>query len=141
MIETVLDRFFQLSPWAKLFGWHLIDARPDDGWIRVGFDGKREFCNSAGIVQGGMLSAMLDGTMGAAVIVMTHGKFYDPTISMTVHFIARAKTGPMTCEARVTRLGKSIAFVEGRLTADDGALLATASASTRLVESAKAVTG
>ena len=139
MIATALDRFLPLPPWASLFGWHLIDARPDDGWIRVGFDGKRDFCNGAGFLQGGILSAMLDGTMGAAVIVMTDGKFYDPTISMTVHFMARAKPGPITCEAKVTQLGKSIAFVEGRLTADDGTLLAIASASTRLVEAAKAI--
>ena len=70
---------------------------------------------------------------------MSDGNFYDPTISMMVNFMARAKTGPITGEAKVTQLGKSIAFVEGRLTADDGTLLATASASTRLVEAAKAI--
>jgi uncharacterized protein (TIGR00369 family) len=138
MIATALDRI-PLPPWASLFGWHLIDARPDDGWIRVGFDGKREFCNAAGFVQGGILSAMLDGTMGAAVFVMTDGKLYDPTISMTVNFMAPAKIGPLTSEAKVVHLGKTIAFVEGRLTADDGTLLATASASSRLVEAAKAI--
>ena len=138
MIATALDRL-PPSPWANLFGWRLIDARPQEGWIQVGFDGKTEFCNAAGFVQGGILSAMLDGTMGAAVIVMSDGKFYDPTISMMVNFMARAKTGPITGEAKVTQLGKSIAFVEGRLTADDGTLLATASASTRLVEVAKAI--
>ena len=73
------------------------------------------------------------------MIVMSDGKFYDPTISMTVHFMARARPGPITCEAKVTQLGKSIAFVEGRLTADDDTLLAIASASTRLVEAAKAI--
>ena len=135
MIATALDRI-QLPPWMGLFGWHLIDARPGDGWIRVGFDGKREFCNAAGFVQGGIQSAMLDGTMGAG-FVMTDGKLYSPTISMTVNFMAQAKTGPITSEAKVTQLGKSIAFVEGRLTADDGMLLATASASTRLVEASK----
>ena len=57
MIATALDRI-PLPPWAGLFGWHLIDALPDDGWIRVGFDGKREFCNAAGFVQGGILSAI-----------------------------------------------------------------------------------
>jgi acyl-coenzyme A thioesterase PaaI-like protein len=81
----------------------------------------------------------LDGTMGAAVIVVSDGKFYDPTISRVVNFMARAKTGPITGKAKVTQLGKSIAFVEGRLTADDGTLLATASTSTRLVEAAKAI--
>ena len=138
MIATALDRL-PPSPWRNLFGWRLLDARPEEGWIRVGFDGKAEFCNAAGFVQGGMVSAMLEGIMGAAVIVMSDGKFYDPTISMMVNFMARAKTGPITGEAKVTQLGKSIAFVEGRLTAEDGTLLATASASTRLVEAAKAI--
>ena len=138
MIATALDRI-PIPPWANLLGWRLIDARPDEGWIRMGFDGKRDFCNAAGYVQGGILSAMLDGTMGDVVFVMTDGKLYGPTISLTVNFMARAKTGPMTSEAKVTQLGKSIAFVEGRLTADDGTLLATASASTRLVEAAKAI--
>ena len=136
MVTTALDRI-ALPPWANLLGWRLIDVRPSEGWIRIGFDGKREFCNAAGFVQGGIQSAMLDGTMGAAVFVMTDGKLYSPTISMTVNFMAQAKTGPITSEAKVTQLGKSIAFVEGKLTADDGVLLATASASTRLVEASK----
>jgi acyl-coenzyme A thioesterase PaaI-like protein len=58
---------------------------------------------------------------------------------LTVNFLAPAKPGPIIVEANVTQLGKSIAFVEGRLTAADGTLLATASASTRLVEAAKAI--
>src|SRR5262245_10762223 len=138
MIATALDRL-PPSPWRNLFGWRLLDARPEEGWIRVGFDGKAEFCNAAGFVQGGMVSAMLEGIMGAAVIVMSDGKFYDPTVSMMVNVRERAKRGAITGEAKVTQLGKSIALVEGRLTAEYGTLLATASASTRLVEAAKAI--
>jgi hypothetical protein len=37
------------------------------------FDGKRDFCNAASYVQGGILSAMLDGAMGTVVFVMTDG--------------------------------------------------------------------
>jgi uncharacterized protein (TIGR00369 family) len=138
MIATALDRI-PIPPWANLLGWRLIDARPDEGWIRMGFDGKRDFCNAAGYVQGGILSAMLDGTMGDVVFVMTDGKLYGPTISLTVNFLAPAKPGPITVEAKVTQFGKSIAFVEGRLAAHDDTPLATASASTRLVEAAKAI--
>src|SRR6202171_4651339 len=113
-------------------GWHLLDARPKDGWIRIGFDGKREFCNPAGFVQGGMLSAMLDDTMGPAVFVMTEGRLYTATITMTVNFLAPAKPGPITREADVRQLGKTIAFVAGRQTAADGGVLATATTSARL---------
>jgi uncharacterized protein (TIGR00369 family) len=138
MISTALDNF-AAPPSAKLLGWHLIDAKPKEGWIKVGFDGKAEFCNPAGFVQGGLLSAMLDDTMGPAVMVMTEGRLYTTTISLTVNFLVPAKPGPITAEAKVTQLGKTIAFVEGRLMAADGTVLATASVSARLIEAAKAI--
>jgi uncharacterized protein (TIGR00369 family) len=138
MIATALDRL-TAPPCAKLLGWHLIDARPGDGWIRIGFDGKPEFCNPAGFVQGGILAAMLDDTMGPAVFAMTEGELYTATISMTVNFLAPARPGPIVGEAKVTQLGKTVAFVEGRLMAEDGTVLATATTSARLVETAKVI--
>ena len=138
MIATALDNI-PMPPVAKLLGWRLVDARPQDGWIKMAFDGKRDFCNPAGFIQGGMLSSMLDDTMGPAVFVMTEGKLFTTTITMTVNFLAPAKPGPITGEATVTQLGKTIAFVEGKLSAADGTLLATASSSIRLVEAARAL--
>jgi uncharacterized protein (TIGR00369 family) len=138
MLATALDRL-EAPPSSKLLGWHLLDARPEQGWIRIGFDGRREFCNPAGFIQGGILGAMLDDTMGPAVFVMTDGRLYTATITMTVNFLAPAKVGRIIGEANVTQLGKTVAFVEGRLTADDGTVLATSTASARLVETAKAI--
>lgn len=138
MIATALDRI-AAPPSSKLLGWHLLDARPSDGWIRIGFDGKAEFCNPAGFVQGGILTAMLDDTMGPAVFIMTEGRLYTATISMTVNFLAPVKPGPIVGEASVTQLGKTVAFVEGRLMAGDGTVLATSTANARLVETAKAI--
>jgi uncharacterized protein (TIGR00369 family) len=138
MIKTALDQITP-PPVAKLLGWRLLDARPAEGWIKLGFEGKPEFLNPAGFVQGGMLSAMLDDTMGPAVLVMTQAKSYTTTVSLTVNFLSPAKSGPIIAEAKVTQLGKSIAFVEGRLTAADGTLLATASAVERLLDAAKVI--
>jgi uncharacterized protein (TIGR00369 family) len=138
MIATALDRLAP-PPSSKLLGWHLLDARPREGWVRIGFDGREEFCNPAGFVQGGILSAMLDDTMGPAVFVMTDGKLYSATITITVNFLAPAKPGPIIGEAKVTQLGKTIAFVEGRLMAAADVVLATATTSARLIETMKVV--
>jgi uncharacterized protein (TIGR00369 family) len=127
MVKTALDDL-AVPPSAQLLGWRLLDARPQEGWIKVGFDGKREFCNLAGFVQGGFLSAMLDPTMAATVIVMSEGRLYISTVSITVNFMAPAKPGPIVAEAKVTHL-----------LAQDGTLLATATASERLREAAKAL--
>ncbi|MGC2774152.1 MAG: PaaI family thioesterase [Bradyrhizobium sp.] len=138
MTATALDTL-EMPPCAKLLGWRLLDANPAKGWIRIGFDGKPEFCNPAGFIQGGLLASMLDDTMGPAVFAMTEGRLYTATVSMTINFIAPAKPGPLIGEARVTQLGKTIAFMEARLTSEDGTLVATASASARLIDAAKAL--
>jgi uncharacterized protein (TIGR00369 family) len=138
MVRTALDNFPR-PPCAELLGWHLLDARPEEGWIKLAFDGKPEFCNPAGFIQGGMLSAMLDDTMGPAVLVMSEGRLYTATVSMTVNFLSPAKPGTIVGEATVTQLGKTIAFVEAKLMAEDGTVLATATASERLLEAARVV--
>jgi uncharacterized protein (TIGR00369 family) len=138
MIATALDHI-PAPPCATLLGWHLLDARPEEGWIRIGFEGKREFCNPAGFVQGGILSAMLDDTMGPAVFIKTDGRLFTATISMTVNFLSSAKPGPIIGEARVMQIGKTVAFVEGKLLSEDGTVLATATTNARLVETSKAL--
>src|SRR5258708_26667490 len=98
MISTALDRLTP-PPSSKLLGWQLLDARPEEGWIRIGFDGKAEFCNPAGFIQGGILSAMLDDTMGPAVFVITEEDLYTATINLTGNFHSPAKAGPVLCQA------------------------------------------
>jgi uncharacterized protein (TIGR00369 family) len=86
-----------------------------------------------------MLSAMLDDTMGPAVFIMTEGKLYTATLTLTVNFLKPAKPGRIIGEATVTQLGKTVGFVSGQLMAADGTLLATATTSARLIEAAKAI--
>ena len=124
-------------PCAELLGWHVLDASARDGWIRVGFEGRREFSNPAGFIQGGFLAAMLDDTMGPAMFIMGEGKLFTPTIDLHVSVIAPAKPGPIIGEGQVVQAGKSVAFLEGRLTDASGALLARATATARLVAAEK----
>jgi uncharacterized protein (TIGR00369 family) len=138
MVATALDGMPD-PPCAVLLGWRLLDAKPDQGWIRVAFEGRREFCNPAGFIQGGFLCAMLDDTMGPAAFIMSKGESYSPTIDMHVSFLAPAKVGPLIGEGSVVQMGKTIAFLEGKLMDETGTVLAKATASARLVASAKAL--
>jgi uncharacterized protein (TIGR00369 family) len=138
MTGTALDEF-PSPPCAKLLGWRFIEARPDEGWIRIGFEGKPEFLNPSGFIQGGLLTAMLDDTMGPAVVTHTKGAFYPVSIDLNVQFLGAAKPGPLFCEAKVVQLGKSIGFVEGVLTDGEGRIVARATQSVRLVPGAKAL--
>lgn len=137
-IATALDDL-PAPPCARLLGWRVVDARPADGWIRIGFMGREEFLNPAGAIQGGFLAAMLDDTMGPAVFAHTQGAVYTATIDMNVSFLAPARVGVIFGEGQVVQLGKTVGFVEARLTDEAGLLLAKASASVRLIAAAKAI--
>jgi len=137
-VATALDRL-PMPPCARLLGWHVIDARPADGWIRMGFEGRPEFLNPAGFIQGGFLAAMLDDTMGPAVFAHTEGALYTATIDMNVAFLKPARVGPLFDEGQVVQLGKTIGFVEARLMDASGDVLARATASVRLVPAEKAL--
>lgn len=123
-------------PCAKLLGWRLEDYDEARGWVRIAFTGRNDFLNPAGYIQGGILTAMLDDTMGPAVVVKSGGALFTATISLTVSFLAPAQPGPLFGEATVVQLGKTVAFMEGCLLDAERRMLARASASARLVPAA-----
>lgn len=132
------DRF-PAPPCAKLLGWRLIEQDAAAGVIRIGFEGRPEFLNPAGYVQGGLLAAMLDDTMGPAVLILTEGRCFTVTISMTVTYLAPVRPGPIEVEAVVIQQGKTIATMEAQLFGPDGKEAARAVSSARLVPVEKAV--
>jgi uncharacterized protein (TIGR00369 family) len=137
-VPTALDGLPR-PPCAELLGWEVVEARPADGWIRMRFEGRPEFVNPAGYIQGGFLAAMLDDTMGPAMFVYSEGRLFTPTIEMHVSFLAPARPGPLYGEGQVVQAGRSIAFLEGRLMDLSGTVIARATASARLVPSEKAL--
>jgi uncharacterized protein (TIGR00369 family) len=136
MLATIFDRFPK-PPCAEHLGWTLLDADAEAGWIKIGFTARPEFRNPAGFVQGGFLAAMLDDTMGPAVLMKSGGRVYTATIDLRVSYIAPAKIGSFVGEARVVQIGRTIAFAEAKLFDADGALVATATTSARVIETAK----
>jgi uncharacterized protein (TIGR00369 family) len=105
--------------------------------VTIGFEGRPEFRNPAGFIQGGFLAAMLDDVMGPAAFIHSEGRLFSPTIDMTVSFLAPARPGRFVGEGQVVQTGKSIGFLEGKLWDADGVMVAKATATCRLVESGK----
>jgi len=136
MTTTVFDRFDKPAC-AKLLGWTLLEHDAEAGWARIGFDGRPEFLNPAGFVQGGILAAMLDDSMGPPVLLKSDGALYTVTVNMSVSFLAPAKAGRLIGEGRIVQMGKTIAFLEAKLTDSAGTLVAQASSSARLVPTAR----
>jgi uncharacterized protein (TIGR00369 family) len=114
---------------AVLLGWDLVAVDPDAGTIEVSFTATDQFLNPVGDVQGGILAAMLDDTLGPALVATLEATEWAPTIDLQVQFLRPAKPGELRGHGRVVRRGKGIAFLAGELRNADGDLVATATAS------------
>ena len=120
-----------VPPVLSHLGWKVLEAEP--GRVRARFQGREEFYNSAGLLQGGILGAMLDGVMGSAVVSLLGRNENVATLEMKVSYMRPCRAQPLVGEGRVVHRGRSILFTEGTLTTEDGSLVATATATARVV--------
>jgi uncharacterized protein (TIGR00369 family) len=121
-------------PAAVTLGFKLVDIDAEHGTIRVQFEGKEQFLNPMGNVQGGFLCAMLDDTLGPALVATLPKDHFAPTIELKVNFIKPAKPGVLIGTGRVVSRGGTIAFLSGELSTEHGELIATATATARIVQ-------
>ena len=131
MPDGIQDR---TAPCHHLLGRRVIRAEHDSGRSELTFEAPEEFTNGMGNVQGGLLAAMLDSVMGAAISTVLAEGERPPTLEMKISFIQPAKVGTIGGIARVVHRGKSVAFVEGELHDPSGALLATGTSTARILQ-------
>jgi uncharacterized protein (TIGR00369 family) len=115
-------------PAAELLGWKLVEINPDEGTIEVAFTATEQFLNPAGTIQGGFLAAMLDDTLGPALVQTLGDGEWAPTTDLHVQFLKPAKPGELRGSARIVRRGRDVAFLAGELRDAEGELVATATA-------------
>ena len=112
---------------AETLGISIKQVDAEAGTIEVEFQGKPEFTNPAGNIQGGFLAAMLDDTMGPALAsTLAKGEFA-PTLNLNVSFARAAKVGAIQGRGRVLKRGKEVCFLAAELH-QDGELVASATA-------------
>lgn len=117
---------------THLLGWRFIEADAEAGTIEIAFDGKPEFGNPAGFVQGGILIAMMDDTAGPIVPMHTKGKFYPSSIDIHAHFLRPVRFGEIRVKARIRQLGRTVGFMDADLYDCRGKLCATGAISAML---------
>ena len=97
------------------------------------FDAKPEFLNPMGNIQGGFLAAMLDSTLSPALATTLKSGQMCPTLELKVSFLRPARQGPIIGTARVVHKTSSVAFLEGELRDPDNRVVATGTATARII--------
>ena len=75
----------------------------------------------------------IDSAMAHSVMIPTNFEFSPLTLELKITFLKSANPGPVIAEAKVIKLGRSIAFVEGSLFDNAGNLIAKGTSTNKLV--------
>jgi uncharacterized protein (TIGR00369 family) len=119
-------------PAAVLLGWELIAVDPEGGTIEVAFRATEQFLNPVGVVQGGLLAAMLDDTLGPALVATLGPGEFAPTTDLHVQFLRPARPGRLVGRGRIVRRGRDVGFLAGELVDESGEIVATATATAQI---------
>ena len=119
-------------PAVILLGWELVAVDPEAGTIEVAFTASEQFLNPAGVIQGGFLAAMLDDTLGPALVATLGPGLFAPTTDLHVQFLRPARPGRLTGHGRIVRRGREVAFLAGELHDESGQVVATAVATAQV---------
>ncbi len=125
-VRDLLEGRATPPPAATLLGFRLRAHDATAMTIEVGFTARPEFLNTMGHVQGGMLCAMLDSTLGSVVVASLGDGESSPTTDLHTQFHSPGHLGLIIGRGRVTRRGRSIAFAAGELVDESDRVIATA---------------
>lgn len=111
----------------------VIDDAAVSGRAVLHYRARPDHCHSGGVVQGGFITGWIDAAMAHAVIGKSQREFSPLSFEIKVSFLQSAKPGLVIAEAWIERMGKSTAFLEGRLLNEAGEVLAKGTSTARLV--------
>jgi uncharacterized protein (TIGR00369 family) len=116
----------------KTFKGRVLAIAPERKELRMEFEIGPEHCHTVDIVQGGVITAMLDASMAHAVLAHEHFKVRLSSIDISVSFLRPARAGRFVAVGSIVKSGRSIAFLRAELFTEKGELVATATSSVHL---------
>ena len=111
----------------------ILEFSRENQSIKIEYIAEPRHCHSGNIVQGGYVTGWIDSAMAHSVMIPTDFKFSPLTLELKITFLKSANPGIVIAAAKVIKLGKSRAFVEGTLTNESGDLIAKGTSTNKLV--------
>jgi uncharacterized protein (TIGR00369 family) len=111
----------------------VLEVDPVEREVRLRFRGRPEFTNRHGGLHGGILGAMLDSAMACTLTAFLEPDARASTLEMKTSFLRAAPLGELRARGRVIHRGSRVAFLESEMRDPEGNLLATATATFRIL--------
>ena len=112
------------TPFDALLGLEVVRAAA--GEAEASLQITEAHRNRRGVAHGGVVSALLDTSLGAAVVSTLSPQEWCGTLELSVQFRDPARHGPLRGTGRVVRRGRRVAFAEGEVRDAHGRVVAAA---------------
>jgi uncharacterized protein (TIGR00369 family) len=122
-----------IPPAAATLGFDFIDADVEAATIEVAFTATEAFTNPAGNVLGAFQAAMLFDTVGPALLATLAPDQFQSITQLNVSFLRPARPGRLVGKGRVVHRDGDLAFLEASLLDGDAVVIATATATARVI--------
>lgn len=120
------------APSSVSLGFEILALDSKAMTTRVRFEGRPEFTNPAGYIQGGYLVAMMDDAIGMLTTVKAGTARFPSTVDLHTHFLRPVRVGVIEVAARLRNIGRAMVFAEADLFDARGKEAARATASLTL---------
>jgi uncharacterized protein (TIGR00369 family) len=118
---------------AATLGLEFIDADIERGTIELAFAATEDFTNPTGNVLGTFVAAMLYDTFGPALLATLQPDQFQSTLELNVNFLRPVRPGRLVGKGRVVHRDGDMAFLEASLRDSQGTLIATGTATARVI--------
>ena len=123
-----------IPPAAATLGFEFVDYDATKATIEVAFTAGREFTNPVGNVLGAFLAAMLYDTVGPALLATLEPNQFQSTLELNTSFLRPVRPGRIVGTGRVVHRAGDVAHLDGNLKDEHGTLVATATATARVID-------
>jgi uncharacterized protein (TIGR00369 family) len=119
------------SPMATALGMRILEASV--GTVRLAYTVGAAFTQGSGVVQGGIISAMLDYGMAFAAFSIVPADASVTTISQTTNFFRPVRPGDLRVDAELDKAGRTIINSRAALRDSAGVLLGSATSALAVI--------
>ena len=114
------------SPLQQMLKGKILQIDPKLGRSTLAFEPGLEFLQGGGVVQGGIVTTMLDYAMAFAALARIPEDMSVGSATLTVNFMKAAAPGLLIASGTVVRMGSRIVFAEAQIGPDAANPIATA---------------
>ena len=127
-LSDIIARKVPAAPIQATLGFELFEVT--DGFAKLQLVSGEHLFGASGSVQGGVAATLLEAAMGSAVMTTLDAVTGYSTVTLTTHLTRAitARTATVIAEGWVVHRGSRLVTAEGRLTDEQGRLLAHGSA-------------